>query len=264
MQNPACPELLIESRGPIRIVTLNRPEALNATSEPLHDALVAVWKYLAEDADARAIVLTGAGKAFSAGGDFNHFVELWDDKAGRRKEIDSAGHLVREMLECPLPIVAAVNGPAVGLGASLAACSDIVLIAESAYLSDPHVAVGLTAADGGAPTWPLLMSMLRAKEYLLTSARIPAAQAVEIGLANRVVADGTVVDEAIALAEKIAAAPPQAVQSTKRALNIHVKRAVTGVLEYALTEEYASFDTPEHRALVTSFLERSKAKSAKS
>src|SRR5699024_10983142 len=133
---------------------------------------------------------------------------------------------------CPLPVVAAVNGPAVGLGTSLAACSDIVLISESAYLSDPHVGVGLTAADGGAPTWPLLMSMLRAKEYLLTSARIPAQKAVEIGLANRVTPDGDTLDEAIALAEKIAQQPPHAVQTTKRALNIHLTRAVTGVLEY--------------------------------
>ncbi|ASR03128.1 MULTISPECIES: enoyl-CoA hydratase/isomerase family protein [Gordonia] len=264
MQNPACSELLIESRGALRIVTLNRPEAMNATSETLHDALVAVWQYLAEDPDARAVVLTGAGKAFSAGGDFDHFVELWDDKSMRRKEIDSAGKLVREMLECPLPIVAAINGPAVGLGASLAACSDIVLIAESAYLSDPHVGVGLTAADGGAPTWPLLMSMLRAKEYLLTSARIPAQQAVEIGLANRVVADGDVLTEAIALAERIAAQPAHAVQSTKRALNIHMKRAVAGVIEYALAEEYASFDTPEHHEIVNKFLARSRSRAAAS
>lgn len=262
MENPACSELLIESRGPVRIVTLNRPEAMNAASEALHDALVAVWQYLAEDSEARAVVLTGAGKAFSAGGDFGHFVELWEDTASRRKEIDSAGRLVREMLECPLPIVAAVNGPAVGLGASLAACSDIVLIAESAYLCDPHVGVGLTAADGGAPTWPLLMSMLRAKEYLLTSARIPADKAVEIGLANRVVADAEVLDEAVALAEAIAKQPPHAVQTTKRALNIHMKRAISGVIEYALTEEYASFDTPEHRDIVNTFLLRSRARAS--
>jgi enoyl-CoA hydratase len=155
--------------------------------------------------------------------------------------------------------VAAVNGPAVGLGCNLAVCSDIVLMAESAFIADPHVGVGLTAADGGAPTWPLLIGMLRAKEYLLTSQRIPAAQAVEIGLANRMVPDGELMDQALALAEKLAAQPPQAVQSTKRALNMHIKRAVAGVLEYALAEEYSSFDTPEHQALVTRFRERSRA-----
>jgi enoyl-CoA hydratase len=263
VENPFAPELLIEARGPVRIVTLNRPEALNATNEALHGALIAVWRHLADDPQARAVVLTGAGRAFSAGGDFDHFVELWEDRDLRRKEIDGARRLLTEMVDFPLPVVAAVNGPAVGLGCNLAVCSDIVLIAESAFIADPHVGVGLTAADGGAPTWPVLMGMLRAKEYLLTSERIPAHQAVTLGLANRVVPDGDLMDQAIALAEKLAAQPPQAVQSTKRALNMHIKRAMAGVLEYALGEEYVSFDTPEHRALITRFRERSRAAAAR-
>ncbi|SHN16168.1 enoyl-CoA hydratase/isomerase family protein [Cryptosporangium aurantiacum] len=260
MSDPFGPELLVESRGPVRIVTLNRPEALNATNEALHSALIGVWRHIAADRDARAVVLTGAGRAFSAGGDLQHFVDLWDDRSARREEIDGAGRLVAEMLDFPLPIVAAINGPAVGLGCSLACCSDIVLIAESAYIADPHVGVGLTAADGGAPAWPLLMGMLRAKEYLLTGERIPADQAVALGLANRVVPDGESVEAALAVATKLAKLPPQAVQSTKRALNMHLKRAVAGVIEYALSEEYQSFDTPEHRAIVTTFLEKSRAR----
>jgi enoyl-CoA hydratase len=263
MDNPFGPELLLEAHGPVRLLTLNRPEAMNATNEALHDALIAVWKFLAHDPDVRAVVITGAGPAFSAGGDFKHFVNLWSDRALRRKEIDGAGHLLQEMIDFPLPLVAAVNGPAVGLGCNIAACSDIVLMAESAYVADPHVGVGLTAADGGAPTWPLLMGLLRAKEYLLTSQRIDAATAVELGLATRVVKDAELLEEAMKVAEKLAAQPPQAVQSTKRALNMHLKRAVAGVLEYALSEEYASFDTPEHQALITAFLERSRARAAK-
>jgi enoyl-CoA hydratase len=262
MDNPFAPELLIEAKGPVRIVTLNRPEALNATNEALHEALVAVWRHLAQDPQARAVVLTGAGRAFSAGGDFEHFVELWDDRALRRKEIDGARRLLTEMLDFPLPVVAAVNGAAVGLGCNLAVCSDIVLIAQSAFIADPHVGVGLTAADGGAPTWPLLMGMLQAKEYLLTSERIPADKAVALGLANRVVPDGELLDQALLVADRRAAQPPQAVQSTKRALNMHIKRAVAGVLEYALSEEFDSFDTPEHQALVRAFLERSRARAA--
>ena len=262
MDDAFAPELLIEARGAVRVVTLNRPDALNATNEALHSALIQVWRHLAQDEGARAVVLTGAGRAFSAGGDFEHFVELWDDRDRRRKEIDGARRLLTEMIDFPLPVVAAVNGAAVGLGCNLAVCSDIVLIAESAFISDPHVGVGLTAADGGAPTWPLLMGMLRAKEYLLTSARIPAHEAVAIGLANRVVPDADLLDEALAVAERLAAQPPQAVQSTKRALNMHVKRAVAGVLEYALGEEFASFDTPEHQQIVQSFLDRSRARAA--
>lgn len=260
MTNPFAPELLIESHGAVRVVTLNRPEALNAANERLHDALIAVWRHIDADPEARAVVLTGAGSAFSAGGDFEHFIEVREDLDLRRKEVMSAGNLVNEIIDFRLPIVAAVNGPAVGLGASLAACSDIVLIAESAYLSDPHVSVGLTAADGGAPTWPLMMSMLKAKEYLLTSRRIPADVAVELGLANRVVSDEDLLTEALELAQSIAASPPQAVQSTKKALNMHMKRAIAGVMEYALLEEFVSFDTPEHQEIVTKFLERSRAR----
>jgi enoyl-CoA hydratase len=263
MNHPFEPELLIESRGAVRIVTLNRPEHMNSTSPELHRALVRVWAHLAEDGDARAVVITGAGKAFSAGGDWGLMQSLWDDHAKRTDEMREARRLLTEIFDFPLPLVAAVNGPAVGLGCSLAAACDIVLIAESAFLQDPHVAVGLTAADGGAPTWPLMMSLLKAKEYLLTCDRIPAEQAVAIGLANRVVPDGEVLDAAIALAEKLAAQPPQAVQTTKQALNMHMKRAIAGVLEYAASSEYQSFDTPEHRAIVNGFVERSKARAAR-
>jgi enoyl-CoA hydratase len=259
MENPFAPELLIESRGAVRIVTLNRPEAMNATNAALHHALVNVWRHIATDRDARAVVLTGAGRAFSAGGDMVHFLEMHKDRAARRLEIQGAGNLLREMVAFPLPMVAAVNGPAVGLGANLAVLSDVVLMAEGSFIADPHVSVGLTAADGGAPTWPLLMSLLRAKEYLFTGDRIPAELAVEFGLANRVVPKDKLMDEAIALAERFAAAPPQAIQSTKQALNLHVTRAVTGILEFALGEEFQSFDTEEHQALVHKFLAKSNA-----
>jgi enoyl-CoA hydratase len=154
-------------------------------------------------------------------------------------------------------VIAAVNGPAVGLGCTVAACMDIVLIADTAFMADPHVSVGLTAGDGGAAVWPLIMGMLRAKEHLLTGDPISAEQAVAYGLANRVVPAGSLMTEAMALAARLAAQPPQAVQSTKRALNMHLKRAISGVLEYALAEENLSFDTPEHRAVVARMLERS-------
>jgi enoyl-CoA hydratase len=259
MDNPFAPELLIDERGAVRVVTMNRPQARNATDARLHAALVSVWDHLAADAAARAVVLTGAGRAFSAGGDIGHLADLWGDPARRRAELDDAGRLLTGMVDFPLPVVAAVNGPAVGLGCNLALCCDIVLIAESAYLADPHVSLGLTAADGGAPLWPLLTGMLRAKEYLFTGERLPAARAVEFGLANRVVADADLMDQALTLAATLAGQPPQAVQSTKRALNMHLTRAIAGVLEYALAQEFGSFDTPEHRALVRGFLERSRA-----
>jgi enoyl-CoA hydratase len=259
MDNPFEPILIIKARGPVRVVTMNRPSALNANSPELHAALVGVWRHLASDPGAGSAVLTGAGRAFSAGGDMNDFVDLWTDRARRRHELDEARQIVLEMLDFPLPLVAAVNGPAVGLGCSLATNCDLIVLADDAYLCDPHVSIGLTAGDGGAATWPLLMSMPRAKEYLLTGDRIQADTALSFGMANRVVPRDEVVETAVTLADRLAGQPPQAVRSTKRALNIHIRRAVEGVLDYALEAEFHSFDTDEHHAAVNRFLDRDRA-----
>ncbi len=256
MDNPFFPHLLVEDRDGVKVVVLNRPENFNAVDTELHGALAGIWRHLAGDQTARAVVLTGAGSAFSAGGDMPMLQRLREDVAQRRIMIEEARQIIREMLEFPLPVVAAVNGPAVGLGCSLALLCDIVYISHTAYLADPHVAVGLTAGDGGAATWPLLTSILRAKEYLFTGERIPAATAVTLGLANRCIDADQLMPEALALGERLAALPPQAVRTTKRALNIHLLRAAEGVLEYALAAEHDSFSTPEHRAIVDGFLTR--------
>lgn len=257
MKHPFEPHLSVEADGAVRLVTFNRPETLNAVDADIHRALAQLWGHLADDAEARAVVLTGRGRAFSAGGDMVMFQRLQEGRDERRRLLDEAGMIVREMIGFPLPVVAAVNGPAVGLGCSVALLCDIVYMAESAYLCDPHVAVGLTAGDGGAPTWPLFMSLMRAKEFLLTGDRISADRALALGLANRVVPDEGVLDEAMALAHRLAAMPPQAVQSTKRALNLHLARAAAGVLEFALAAEYQSFDTEDHRQIIDRFLSRS-------
>jgi len=174
------PELDVTCDGPLRIVTLNRPEHLNATNHELHLALASVFPQLDADQDARAVVLTGAGRAFSAGGDFAYLEALAAGEALREQTLADARRIVTGMVRCRLPIVAAVNGPAVGLGCSLVALSDIVFIAESAHLADPHVMVGLVAADGGPVVWPLLTSLHLAKEYALTGERISARRAAEI------------------------------------------------------------------------------------
>jgi enoyl-CoA hydratase len=257
MDETFAPDLLIEAVEAVRVITLNRPESLNAVSGSLHEALEHVWAHITLDPAARAVVITGAGRAFSAGGDLNDIVAMQRDPAMRSVVLDQARRLVSELMDFRLPVVAAVNGPAVGLGCTVAACTDVVLIADTAFMADPHVSVGLTAGDGGTAVWPLIMGMLRAKEYLLTGDQISAEQAVAFGLANRVVPAGSLMTEAMALAARLAAQPPQAVQSTKRALNMHLKRAISGVLEYALAEENLSFDTPEHRAVVARMLERS-------
>jgi enoyl-CoA hydratase len=145
-----APELLVTADGPVRLVELNRPEQLNAASEALHTALAEVWDTLAADDGVRAVVLTGRGRAFSAGGDFRVMTRVQSDEAFREQNIAEARKIITGMVRCPVPVIAAVNGPAVGLGCSLALLSDLVLMSERAYLADPHVQVGLAAGDGGA------------------------------------------------------------------------------------------------------------------
>jgi len=247
----------VESDGPVRIVRLARPEQLNAVNEDLHLALTRVFPLLGADADARVAVVTGEGRAFSAGGDFDLLERMAKDRRLRRDVIAEGRELVLNMIRCRVPVVAAVNGPAVGLGCSVVALSDVVYMAESAYLADPHVAVGLVAADGGPLTWPLHTSLLLAKEYAFTGDRIPAARAAAIGLANHVCPDGEVLAAALAAAHRIAGLPRQAVEATKRALNLHVERAVLATIDFAMSAESESFDTPELRGNLERFLRRS-------
>jgi enoyl-CoA hydratase len=249
------PELEVEVDGPIRVIRLNRPEQLNAANHGLHRGLAELFPQIDADVEARAVVLTGNGRAFSAGGDFAYLDELSRDPDRRRETLAHGKQIVTGMVGCRVPIVAAVNGPAVGLGCSLVALSDIVYMAESAHLADPHVMIGLVAADGGPITWPLLTSLQLAKEYALTGERIPAHRAAAIGLVNHVVPDDEVLDQARACAAKIADLPRRAVEDTKRILNLQLERAVLATLDFALAAEDRSFGSAELRANLDRMLE---------
>jgi enoyl-CoA hydratase/carnithine racemase len=247
------PHLLVEPDGPVTIITLNNPDQRNAFIDDIHDAMQNIWGDLSVDREVRAVVLTGAGKAFSAGGDIPGFIRSYEDPEHRRQSLRGARRLMDAMAEFPKPVVAAVNGPAIGLGCSVAMSCDLVLIAESAYLADTHVNIGLVCGDGGAATWPLYMGLLKAKEYLLLGEKIPAAKAVEFGLANRVVPDDELLSEAITLANRLAAQPVQAVQETKRAINIHLQHAISMVAPFALSAEAESFATDDIRQTIEKF-----------
>lgn len=246
----------VDADGPVRVVRLARPEQLNAVNDDLHLALTRVFPQLSADPGARVAVVTGEGRAFSAGGDFDLLDRMAKDRALRRDVIAEGRELVLNMIRCRVPVVAAVNGPAVGLGCSVIALSDVVYMAESAYLSDPHVTVGLVAADGGPLTWPLHTSLLLAKEYAFTGERVDAARAAEIGLANHVCPDDEVVPSALAAAHRIAALPQQAVEATKRVLNLHLERAVLATIDFAMASETDSFDTSDLRANIDRFRKR--------
>ncbi len=252
-------ELTVTSDGPIRTVTINRPDDLGAVNKNLHWALANVWRQIAADRDAAVVILTGSGRAFSAGGDLNWITSFLDDPVGRDESIREGAEIIDEMLRFPLPIIAAVNGPAVGLGCSIAVLCDMVLISEKAYLADPHVAVGLAAGDGGAAFWPLLTPILRSREYLYTGDRIPAATAVELGLATRVCAPDDLGDQAQQLAQRLAAQPREALQSTKRIVNMHLSQALAGPLQAGFAAEVVTMQSEEHRKRLLALVERARS-----
>ena len=247
------PELMIEQDGPVTIVTINNPTMKNAFVENLHISMREVWDHLAADRSIRSVVLTGAGSAFSAGGYIPDFLLDYDDPIRRTQSLRGARLLLDAMARFPKPLVAAVNGPAIGLGCSVAVSSDIVFIAEDAYMSDPHVNIGLVAGDGGAVSWPLMMSILKAKYYLLTGERIPAAECVDLGLANKVFPQDDLMPAAMELAHKLASQPRQAVEETKRALNLHMQAAIQLVAPFAFAAESESFATEDVRVMVEKF-----------
>lgn len=258
MPEQATELVTLEVDGPVRVVTLNRPEARNAFNDDMKLAFIDVLRALSRDSQARAVVITGAGDVFSAGGDITNFANRHQFE-NRFYWMREARALTDEMLRCHLPVVAAVNGPAVGLGCSVAIMSDLVLIADTAFMADPHVSVGLVAADGGAVLWPLLMSYLKAKEYLLLGKRIPAGTAVELGLANRVVPADQIHTEGRKLAHELAALPWQAVQETKRSINLHLQEAALRIMPTATTAESESFNTDAIKRFTDRFGEQGRS-----
>ena len=158
--------------------------------------------------------------------------------------------MFKEMLACPLPIIAAVNGPAVGLGCNIALMCDLVYMSDQAFFADPHVSIGLTAGDGGAAYWPLTMSIVVAKELLFFGGRINPPRALALGLVNEVVSNDDLIAHALTVARRLADLPPQPVRSTKQAINLYLTQASAGVIDVALAAEYESFETPEHHAVL--------------
>jgi len=246
----------IEADGAIRILTMNRPDSLNAFDDELYAEFPAALRAVEDDPEARVIVLTGAGRAFSAGGNLDDFEKFAADLGLRRASLRTGRRLFEDLISVHLPVIAAVNGPAVGLGCTIATACDFVLVSDKAFLADPHVQVALVAGDGGAITWPLSVGLLRAKQYLMTGDRISPEVAVELGRATRVVPADTLMDEALTLARKLAALPPQAVQDTKVVLNQHLRMAAVTSLGFGLAAESQSHDTPEYRAVPETFRSR--------
>ena len=232
--------------GDVLHVTIDRPgDDLNRVDDALHRDLAALFPRLQRERDARAVLLTASGRAFSAGGDFAWFPDLQEGDRLERLRLDAKA-MIWSLLDVHLPIVCALAGPAVGLGASIALLCDVVVMAESATLADPHVRVGIVAGDGGTVAWPLAIGPMLAKRYLLTGDPIPAAEAARIGLVTEAVPDAELADRALAWARRLAAGAPLAVQHTKQAVNQLVKDAAGRSFDLATALEIATFHSADH------------------
>ncbi len=245
-----------ERDGRVLRVTIDRPDdERNAVDAGLHAELTQLFADLRTEVDARAVLLTGAGAAFSAGGDFRWFPELQAAGALEHLRLD-AKRMIEDLLDVPIPIVCALNGHAVGLGASLALLCDIVVMAESATISDPHVRVGVVAGDGGTVAWPLAVGPMLAKRYLLTGDPVDAATALRLGLAAEVVPDDRLDEVATGFARRLADAAPLAVRYTKQAVNAHLKDAALRALDVATALELVTFRSADHAEALAALREK--------
>ena len=242
--------------GRVLHATLNRPDTLNSIDAVLEHDLVRLFDDVARDGQTNVLVLSGAGRAFSAGGDIEQMQKAIDEPDLFLQGMASGKRLIFALLDCPKPILAKVNGAAVGLGATLALFCDMIIAASGAKIADPHVRVGFVAGDGGAVIWPQLIGYARAKEYLLTGDALTGEEAAKIGLINRAVPaedlDRTV-DE---LAQRLATGASRAIQGTKLAVNIGLKQLAHSILDASFAYEALSNLSKDHQEAVNAFREK--------
>lgn len=242
--------------GGIALVTLNRPERLNAVSPDMHHELQELFGEIDADPDTNVVVLTGAGRGFCAGGDTKTMATRHANQAEQLRVYTRGRHLITGMLAVEKPLIAMVNGPAAGLGATIALFCDVVFVAEEATVGDRHVNVGLVAGDGGAVAWPLLVGPLRAKELLMTGRMLTGAEAAEMGLVNRVVPAENLATETMNFAKEVAAQPPYAVRATKASINRYVQLINSHVLDSSLAWERISMKTEDHQEALRAHAEK--------
>ncbi|HTT78020.1 MAG TPA: enoyl-CoA hydratase-related protein [Candidatus Binataceae bacterium] len=265
--------LKIEVAERIATITLNRPDSLNAVNSRVHHELEQVWLDVAADHDVNAIILTGAGRAFCAGGDVKGMASGALTGLGKtektrfdRGPIAAANgrRLVENMLDVEQPIIGAINGDAVGLGATIALLCDITVVSEKARFADTHVKVGVVAGDGGAVIWPLLIGPHRAKEFLMRGNFINGAEAGRIGMVNYAVPPEQVMAKARELAQELADGPTWAIRWSKLAVNKWLKDQANLIMDAGLAYEMMTFNTGDHKEAVSAFVEKRKPNYVKS
>ncbi len=242
----------------VATITLNRPERRNAAHDPMHRELETIFSDVGADDDVRAIVLTGAGETFCAGGDASSMDSGEFNPTGPRIPFNGVRRLVNSLLDVEQPVIGAINGDAAGLGATLALMCDVTYVAESARIGDTHVKMGLVAGDGGAVIWPALIGMARAKQYLLTGDWISGTEAERIGLVNFALPVAEVLPAANAFARRMAEGAPMAIRWTKYSMNKLLREQINLALDTGMFLEAATMGTEDLQEAASAFLEKRK------
>lgn len=247
------------TEGHVATITLNRPDILNAIDDEMHADILDVLLHVRGEAEVRAVLLAAEGKAFSAGGDLSEVLSLQADTGKRARMCDTGQRIIHALIDIPVPVVVAIQGDAMGLGASIALGCDIVVASKAARIADPHVKVGLVAGDGGCLFWPASLGMHRARRYLLTGDLLPAEDAWRFGLVTDLVeTPEETLPAARKIAEKIAGLPPIAVRGTKRALNGLIKARARETFDISMAYEFDSGGSQDILEAVKAFKEKRK------
>ena len=244
---PELTHIAVEEHGSVLRAVIDRHDSsVNAIDRQLHDDLAALMAGLRRTTGVRAVVLTGRGKAFSAGGDYRWFPEL--RAPGALEELRRSGkQLIWDMLDVEIPIIAAVNGPAMGLGATIALLSDVIFMSDDAVIGDPHVRVGIVAGDGGTAIWPLALGPALAKRYLLTGDPISATEALAMGLVTHVSPAADLEQDTMEFAQRLASGAPLAIRYTKLAVNTWMKTVLATAFDVATPYEILTMQSDDHR-----------------
>ncbi|MGB5948772.1 MAG: enoyl-CoA hydratase-related protein [Parvibaculum sp.] len=248
--------LLFERRERVLTITLNRPDKLNAVDGLMHEELARVFVDAANDAESDIIVITGAGRAFSSGGDIDWMQGMIDRPVLFEKTAREGKQIVFSLLDCEKPVIAKLNGHATGLGATIALFCDVIFAAETAKIGDPHVSVGFVAGDGGAVIWPQLIGYARAKEYLMTGDLMSAVEAARIGLINHAVPAGELDKRVDDFADRLARGATKAIRWSKVSANIGLKQLAHSIMDASLAYEALSNISADHQEAVSAFREK--------
>ena len=250
----AVEPILTQKDGGVAVLTLNRPEALNALNHPLMDRLEAALKSFAKDDSVRCLILTGGPKVFAAGAD----IKEMENAAAKDMEADP--HLSRwDMLgKFPKPVIAAVAGYALGGGCELALACDLIIASETAVFGQPEILIGVIPGAGGTVRLAERLGKARAMELILTGRRVNAKEALALGLVNRVVPPEGLLEEAMALAQNVASMPPLAARAAKASLLHALNAGQDDALAFERRLFYDLFDTQDQKEGMKAFVEKRK------